>query len=177
MSLDVFKVDLLAQIQSTITRSHSGPSYSTVVSSSSACPSPMHMLLAQPPSAVIKEKVISALAASGIPKLQDAELKGIKVLPCGWLLVAIHRREDREPPQADFVNSMPRSFKADGPHSAQELYAHNCVVISDPLVIKEVCWLNPKALRDPKKQASSLLLTLADIVSADRCIAQMLAVD
>jgi hypothetical protein len=38
----------------------------------------------------IEEKVAAALAASGIPKLQEAELKGVKVLPRGWLLVAPH---------------------------------------------------------------------------------------
>lgn len=75
------------------------------------------------------------------------------------------------------VNSVPKSFKPDGPHAAQELYAHNRAAILDPSVIKEVRWLNPKALRDPRKQASSLLLTLTDIVSADRCIAQTLAVE
>jgi hypothetical protein len=44
------------------------------------------------------------------------------------------------------VNSVPKSFKPDGPHAAQELYAHNCTTISDPSVIKEVRWLTPKAL-------------------------------
>ncbi|KAJ6462870.1 hypothetical protein C8R45DRAFT_752041, partial [Mycena sanguinolenta] len=136
--------------------------------------------------------------ASGIPKLRDAELRGVKVLPCGHLLVAAQDErtatclkqtasywtpklsKDTQlvvPSYRVVVNSVPRTFKPDSPHAAQELYAHNRAAISDPSVIKEVRWLNPKALRDQKKRASSLLLTLTDIVSADRCIAQTVAVE
>ncbi|KAJ7150971.1 hypothetical protein C8R43DRAFT_836673, partial [Mycena crocata] len=46
-----------------------------------------------------------------------------------------------------------------------------------PSSISEMRWLNPKALRDPKKKASSLIVTISDILSADLCIARGLAVD
>ncbi|KAJ6504522.1 hypothetical protein DFH09DRAFT_891682, partial [Mycena vulgaris] len=40
----------------------------------------------------------------------------------------------------------------------------------------EMRWLNLKAVRDPNKKASSLLFTLSDVPSADRSIAQGLAI-
>jgi hypothetical protein len=85
------------------------------------------------PSAAIKENVVSALAASGIPRLQEAELKGIKVLPRGRVLVAAHdeRTATRLKQTASYwtpklsknaqlvvpsyrvvVNSVPKSFTA-----------------------------------------------------------------
>ncbi|KAF8210057.1 hypothetical protein K438DRAFT_1753660 [Mycena galopus ATCC 62051] len=98
-SLDAFKVDLLSQIQTTITRSCPAPAYATIAATP-ARPSPAHTPVApSPPIAkrtefvialdkknellalpvpAIKERVISALAASGVPMLQEAELKGIK---------------------------------------------------------------------------------------------------
>jgi hypothetical protein len=125
------------------------------------------------PVAAIKEKVVSsALAASGIPRLQEAELKGVKVLPCRRVLVAARDGKTAKclkqtasywtpkfsknaqlvvPSYRVVVNSVPKSFKPDRPHTAQELYAHNRVAILDPSVIKEVHWLNPKALCNPKK--------------------------
>ncbi|KAF8146676.1 hypothetical protein K438DRAFT_1780690 [Mycena galopus ATCC 62051] len=109
-SLDAFKVDLLSQIQSTISRSYLAPSFAAAAATPPR-PSPANPLPApRPPLAkrsefvialdkknellslpvpAIREKVVAALAASGIPQLQEAELKGVKVLP------------HREPPQAD----------------------------------------------------------------------------
>ncbi|KAJ7096186.1 hypothetical protein C8R44DRAFT_538101, partial [Mycena epipterygia] len=75
------------------------------------------------------------------------------------------------------VNAVPLSFNPSSPTAALELYVHNRAVIADPSVIAEIRWLNPKALWDPKKKASSLLITLSDIPSADHSIARGLAVE
>jgi hypothetical protein len=197
-SLDAFKTDILSQIQSTLgSRSNSAPLYSAAAATARPSPALVHAVPPPPiskrnefvvtldrtddmltlPVAAIKEKVVSALVASGVPRLQEAELKGIKVLPRGRLLVAARDEKTATrlkqtasywmpklsknaqlvvPSYRVVVNSVPKSFKPDRPHAAQELYAHNRTAILDPSVIKEVRWLNPKALCDPKKLASSL---------------------
>ncbi|KAF8210758.1 hypothetical protein K438DRAFT_1958979 [Mycena galopus ATCC 62051] len=207
-SLNAFKSDLLTQIQSSLMRTNSAPSYSAVAANSarpsptptSATPTPSiaktnefivalnakSELLALPV-ATVRERVAAALAASGIPTLHEVELKGVKVLLHARLLVATHDEKSAThlkqtvsywtpklskdshlvvPSYRVVVNSVPKSFKPDSPHTAQELYAHDRMVITDPSVIKEVHWLNPKAFRDPKKLASSLLLTVTNIVTA-----------
>jgi hypothetical protein len=60
------------------------------------------------------------------------------------------------------VNGVPRTFNPSSPHAAHEIYANNRTSISSPSVISEIRWINAKALRDPKKKASSLLVTLND---------------
>ncbi|KAF7372602.1 hypothetical protein MVEN_00123100 [Mycena venus] len=150
------------------------------------------------PGAAIKEKLEAALIATGVPKLGEAKVRGVKVLGRSRLLVATEDEKTSAllrqaashwtpklsrsaqlivPRYLVVVNSVPRTFKPDGPHAAQEIYAHNRGAVADPSVITEIRWLNPKALRDPNKKASSLLITLSDIVSADRCISQMLAIE
>ncbi|KAF7336268.1 hypothetical protein MVEN_02175000 [Mycena venus] len=150
------------------------------------------------PGAAIKERLEAALSATGVPKLGEAKVRGVKVFGRSRLLVAtedekttalLRQSASHWTPKLSkssqlvvprflvVVNSVPRTFKPDGPHAAQEIYAHNRGAIADPSVITEVRWLNPKALRDPSKKASSLLITLSDIVSADRCISQTLAIE
>ncbi|KAF7372967.1 TY3B-TY3B protein [Mycena sanguinolenta] len=106
--LSAFKNDLLSQIHSSFTRS-SAPSYSTVASSTPRAPSTPDSVPPSPPpsrrnefvisldkqdellslpGAAIKEKLEIALSSTGIPKLKDAKLKGVKVLARGRLLVA-----------------------------------------------------------------------------------------
>jgi hypothetical protein len=75
------------------------------------------------------------------------------------------------------VNGVPTSFKPSSPTAAQEIHAHNCGTIANPSVISEVRWLNPKVVGDPAKKASSLLITLSDVPSADLSIACGLAVE
>ncbi|KAJ6448769.1 hypothetical protein C8R45DRAFT_773883, partial [Mycena sanguinolenta] len=75
------------------------------------------------------------------------------------------------------VNGVPRTFNPSSPHAAHELYANNRSSILSPSAISEVRWINAKALRDPKKKASSLLVTLNDPLSANLCISQGLAIE
>ncbi|KAF8144321.1 hypothetical protein K438DRAFT_1992963 [Mycena galopus ATCC 62051] len=198
--LNTFKTDLLAEIQTALARPNSAPSYSAAAAGparTSAAPTPTTPAPPAPPTAktnefvialnaksellalpvaAIWERVVAALAASGVPRLQEVELKGVKTASY-WMPKLSKDSQLGVPNYRVVVDSVPKSFKPDSPHAAQELYAHNRTAISDPSVIKEVRWLNPKALRDPKKQESSLLLTVTDIVTADRCIAQTLAVE
>jgi hypothetical protein len=149
------------------------------------------------PHTEIKAKVENTIAVTGIEKLCGAVVKGVKVLPRGRLLVATDTEKSAtllKQSSAHWapriakecclvirrceivVNGVPRSFNPVSPQATQELYAHNRSAISDPSVITEVRWLNPKALRDPDKKASSLLVTFSDPLCADQCIAQGLAV-
>ncbi|KAJ7258047.1 hypothetical protein B0H12DRAFT_1070276 [Mycena haematopus] len=180
-SLDVFKAELMAQIQTALTtRPYSAPTYSAAAASPArTSPAPAPVAPTAPvakvnefvvaldakdevlvlPVVAIKERVAAALAASGVPSLQEVELKGVKVLPHGRLLVATHYEKsvtllkqtasywtpklskDSQlvvPNYRVVVNSVPKTFKPDNPHAAQELYAHNRAAIADPSVIKEV---------------------------------------
>ncbi|KAJ7762689.1 hypothetical protein B0H14DRAFT_2633914 [Mycena olivaceomarginata] len=146
----------------------------------------------------IKAKVEAAIAATGVEKLKGITLRGVKVLPRHRLLVAadsdraasllkqsaahwvprLAKNSSLVVPRCQIVvNGVPTSFKPSSPTAAQDLYARNRSALSDPSVITEVRWLNPKAICDPKKKVSSLLVTISDVPSADHCIAQGLAIE
>jgi hypothetical protein len=146
----------------------------------------------------IKGKVEAALESSGVEKLKGVLLRGIRALPCNRLLVVadsdkaaslLRRSASYWAPRLEkncslvvprcqiVVNGVPTSFKPSSPTAAQEIHAHNRGTIADPSVISEVRWLNPKAVGDPAKKASSLLITLSDVPSADLSIARGLAVE
>jgi hypothetical protein len=146
----------------------------------------------------IKAKVEAAIVATGVERLKGITLRGVKVLPRHRLLVAVDsdraasllkqsaahwvprlaKNSSLVVPRCQIVvNGVPTSFKPSSPTAAQDLYARNRSAFSDPSVITEVRWLNPKAICDPKKKASSLLVTISDVPSADHCIAQGLAIE
>jgi hypothetical protein len=75
------------------------------------------------------------------------------------------------------VNGVPTTYNPSSPTATQELYAWNRSAFADPSVITEIHWLNPKAICDPKKKASSLLVTISDVPSVDHSIAQGLAIE
>jgi hypothetical protein len=146
----------------------------------------------------IKAKVEAAIAATGVEKLKGIVLRGVKILPRNRLLVTVDtdraasllkqstthwvpriaKDSSLVMPRCQIVaNSVPLTFNPSSPSAAQELYAHNRSVFTDPSVIAEVRWLNPKVLGDSKKKASSLLVTITDVPSANLCISQGLAVE
>ncbi|KAJ7809670.1 hypothetical protein B0H13DRAFT_2385116 [Mycena leptocephala] len=75
------------------------------------------------------------------------------------------------------VDGIPTSFNPSSPSAVQELYAHNRTTITDPSIIAEVRWLNTKVVRNPEKKASSLLVTLTNVPSANHSIVQGLAIE
>ncbi|KAJ7207908.1 hypothetical protein GGX14DRAFT_301257, partial [Mycena pura] len=146
----------------------------------------------------IKGKVEAALESSGVEKLRGVPVRGVRALPRNRLLVVadsdkaaslLRRSAPYWTPKLEkncclvaprcliVVNGVPTSFKPSSPTAAQEIHAHNRGTIADPSVITEVRWLNPKAANDPAKKASSLLVTLSDVPSADHSIASGLAVE
>lgn len=148
------------------------------------------------PAPEIKAGVEAAIA--GVEKLRGAELRGVKSLPRNRLLVAVDtdrvatllrhsaahwvtrltKDSSLIVPRCQIVvNAVQLSFDPSSPLAVQHLYSRNRSVFSDPSVITEMRWLNPKVLRDPKKKASSLLVTISDAPSADRCISQGLAIE
>ncbi|KAJ6572481.1 hypothetical protein DFH09DRAFT_1079686 [Mycena vulgaris] len=128
------------------------------------------------PAPEIKARVEAAIA--GVEKLKGVVLRGVKLLPRNRLLLAVD--SDRAAtllkhsavhwvtrlakdsslvvPRCQIViNTVQLSFDPTSPSAAQQLFSRNRSVFSDPSVITEIRWLNPKVLRDPKKKASSLL--------------------
>ncbi|KAJ7677095.1 hypothetical protein DFH06DRAFT_925788, partial [Mycena polygramma] len=75
------------------------------------------------------------------------------------------------------VGSVPTSFNPSSPTAKPEIYSRNRSCFRDTSCITEVRWINPKALRDPNKKASSLLITLSNPLSADLCISRGLAIE
>ncbi|KAF7354484.1 putative RNA-directed DNA polymerase from transposon X-element [Mycena venus] len=200
-TLTSFKADLIADLIAATSRS-STASYASTVSSAPpvALPAPKappaaktneliisldkaaNDLLALP-LPEIKARVETAAAATGAEKLREVKLKGVKVLPCDRLLVAadsektatllkqsaphwvprLAKNSQLVVPRCEIVvNGVPRTFNPSSPHAAHELYANNRSSISSPSAISE---------------ASSLLITLSDPLSANLSISQGLAVE
>ncbi|KAF8193603.1 hypothetical protein K438DRAFT_1761739 [Mycena galopus ATCC 62051] len=95
-SLNVFKSKLLAEIHSSAhppMTTPAAPAPPTAKTNEFVVTLDMKSELLALSGAAILEKVVAALAASGVPRLQDVELKHIKVLPRGRLLVATHNEK------------------------------------------------------------------------------------
>ncbi|KAJ7032657.1 hypothetical protein C8F04DRAFT_1261740 [Mycena alexandri] len=150
------------------------------------------------PLARIKARVKAAIAATDTEKLRGILLRGVNVLPSGRLLIAVDSSKTAKllkqsaahwvpritknsslvvPHCQIVVNSIPTTLDPSSPSAAAQLYAHNRSVFSNPSVIVSMQWLNPKAVHDPKKKVSSLLVTISDVSTADQCIYQGLAVE
>ncbi|KAJ6527384.1 hypothetical protein B0H19DRAFT_1083937 [Mycena capillaripes] len=123
----------------------------------------------------IKSRVKSAITAAGIERLKGVALRGVKVLPRGRVLVAVNSDRaasllkqsaahwvPRLAKNGSLVVLVPTSFNPSSPTAALDLYSRNRSAFRDPSVISEIRWLNPKVIRDPKKKASSLLLSMLD---------------
>ncbi|KAJ7177464.1 hypothetical protein C8R43DRAFT_942732 [Mycena crocata] len=200
-TLRTFQAVILEKIDSTLATRPSS-SYASAASSSplaalppAASSSPK---LQRQKHARSRSRVEAAIAATGIEKLKGVTVRGVKVLPRSRLLVAVDTDKDTsllkrssahwvprltknsalELPRCQIgINSVNRNFNPLAPGAAQTLCATNPSSFVDPSCISEMCWLNPKALRDPNKKASSLIVTITDILSADLCIARGPAVD
>ncbi|KAJ7795060.1 hypothetical protein B0H14DRAFT_3496450 [Mycena olivaceomarginata] len=141
----------------------------------------------------IKAKVEAALVASGIEKLKGMELRGVKVLPRSCLLIAaisdraasllketaahwvlkIMKNSSLVVPRCQImVGSVPTTLHPSSPSAKLALYSRNCPCFHDPSCIMEIRWINPKAVCNPNKKVSSLLITLSDSLSAALCISQ-----
>ncbi|KAJ7015766.1 hypothetical protein C8F04DRAFT_1365997 [Mycena alexandri] len=128
-------------------------------------------VLSLPPTE-IKARVEAAIAATKVEKLAGIALRGVKILSRGRLLVAVDSKKT-----ATLLKHVPTTLNPSSPGAAAQLYAMNRSVFMDPSAITSMQWLNPKAVWDPKKKASSLLVTISDVPSADQCIARGLAVE
>ncbi|KAJ6583119.1 hypothetical protein DFH09DRAFT_1076272 [Mycena vulgaris] len=134
----------------------------------------------------------------GHEKPKGVALRGVKVLPCSRLLVAVDSEKIAMllrqstahwvpkltkngslvvPHCQIIINTVPLAFNPTALSAAHKLYTHDRGAITDPSIPTEIRWLNPKALWDPKKKASSLLITLMDIPSANYSIFQGLMIE